>query len=228
MGGHGAVTAGILALCAAAYPYGPAVAEGEGFEKLSIYLERNIQDRDAEIRLEITGPEDGLGTLKVTAPGGRTILDLRAPESKLGLRSFSIESPEPPNGAVQADFPAGVYRIEGRTKRGATVRGEATLSHRFPQPAALEFPRPGQQDVPATDVTIRWSAPEGIEACMVVVEQAGSPFEIRALLPGPTKAFAVPAGFLRAGQAYKVAIGTVAKDGNRSFVEAEFATARGQ
>jgi hypothetical protein len=30
---------------------------------------------------------------------------------------------------------------------------------------------------------------------------------------------------LRAGKAYKFAIGTVAKDGNRSFIEAAFATA---
>ena len=33
-------------------------------------------------------------------------------------------------------------------------------------------------------------------------------------------------GFLRAGKAYKFAIGTVAKDGNRSFIEAAFTTAR--
>jgi hypothetical protein len=40
------------------------------------------------------------------------------------------------------------------------------------------------------------------------------------------KAFTIPADFLRAGKAYKFAIGTVAKDGNRSFIEAAFATAR--
>jgi hypothetical protein len=40
------------------------------------------------------------------------------------------------------------------------------------------------------------------------------------------KAFTIPTDFLRAGKAYKFAIGTVAKDGNRSLIEAAFATAR--
>jgi hypothetical protein len=68
--------------------------------------------------------------------------------------------------------------------------------------------------------------PEGIEACAVVIEQTGSPYEIRALLPGTAKAFTIPEGFLRAGQAYTFAIGTVAKDGNRSFIEAGFTSAK--
>jgi hypothetical protein len=66
--------------------------------------------------------------------------------------------------------------------------------------------------------------PEGIESCAIVIEQAGSPYEIRALLPGSARDFTIPAGFLRAGQSYTFAIGTVAKDGNRSFIEARFAT----
>jgi hypothetical protein len=57
-------------------------------------------------------------------------------------------------------------------------------------------------------------------------EQTGSPYEIRALLPGTAKAFTIPEGFLRAGQAYTFAIGTVAKDGIRSFGEAGFTSAR--
>ena len=63
-------------------------------------------------------------------------------------------------------------------------------------------------------------------AYVIVIEQTGSPYEVRALLPGSARAFTIPVGFLRAGQAYKFAIGTVAKDGNRSFIEAGFATAR--
>ena len=70
--------------------------------------------------------------------------------------------------------------------------------------------------------------PKGSEACVIVIEQAGTPYEIRALLPGSAKSFTVPEGFLRAGKAYKFAIGTVAKDGNRSFIEADFTTARGR
>jgi hypothetical protein len=215
------------AVGAVAYPLTGSATEEGGFRKLSVYLERNLQDQDAEVRFEATGGKDGLAALQVTGPGDRTVIDIRAPDSKLGVRSLTVESPEPPDeNVVRADFPAGIYRFAGTTTKGASLRGEARLSHVFPKPATFEYPRPDQKNVPAKALTLRWSAPEEIESCVIVIEQEASPYEIRALLPGSARAFTVPAGFLRAGQAYKFAIGTVAKDGNRSFIEADFATAR--
>ena len=82
-------------LSAVAYPLAGAAAENGRFEKLSIYLERNVQDHDAEIRFDVTGATDGLAALKVMAPGERTVIDLRTPDSKLGIRSLTVESPEP-------------------------------------------------------------------------------------------------------------------------------------
>ena len=221
------IVAAAATLSALANPVTAAGAEDGRFQKLSVYLERNVRDHDAEVRFEATGAEEGLAALKVLAPGERTVIDLRTPDSKLGIRSLALESPEPADdGIVRADFPAGAYRFEGTTTKGASLRGEARLSHVFPKPAAFEYPRPDQKDVPVSALTLRWSVPEGIEACAVVIEQAGSSYEIRALLPGSAKSFTVPEGFLRAGKAYKFAIGTVAKDGNRSFIEAGFTTAR--
>ena len=220
--------AAAAALSAMAYPLAGAAVENGRFEKLSVYLERNVQDHDAEIRFEVVGAKDGLAALKVMAPGERTVIDLKTPDSKLGIRSLTVESPEPADDSVvRADFPAGAYRFEGTTTtKGASLRGEARLSHVFPKPAAFEYPRPDQKDVPATALTLRWSVPEGIEACAIVIEQTGSPYELRAVVPASTAAFTIPKGFLRAGQAYTLAIGTVAKDGNRSFIETGFTTAR--
>ena len=224
---NGWIVAAAATLSALAYPVtGPAAEDGR-FEKLSVYLERNIQDHDAEIRFEATGGNDGLAALKVSAPGARTVIELKTPDSKLGIRSLTLESPEPDDDRiVRADFPAGAYRFEGTTTKGAGLRGEAQLSHVFPEPAAFEYPRPDQKDVPITALTLKWSVPKGIEACAIVIEQSGSAYEIRALLPGSSRSFAVPEGFLRAGKAYKFAIGTIAKDGNRSFIEGSFTTAR--
>src|SRR6058998_3151211 len=99
------------ALFAMACPLAGAVAEDGSFQKLSVYLERNVQDHDAEIRFEATGAEDGLAALKVLAPAERTVIDLKTPDSKLGIRSLTLESPEPADdGIVRADFPAGAYR----------------------------------------------------------------------------------------------------------------------
>src|SRR5262249_43250133 len=155
-----------VALFVSAYPVSESVAEDGRFEKLSIYLERNVQDHDAEIRIEVTGVKDGLASLRVFAPGERAVIDVKTPASKLGIRRLILESPEPADdGTVQADFPAGVYRFEGTTTNGASLRGEALLSHVFPKPAAFESPRPGQKDVPVTLSTLRWSVPKGIESC---------------------------------------------------------------
>jgi hypothetical protein len=224
---HNSWIAAAAALSAIAYPVAGAVAEDGRFERLSVYLERNVQDHDAEIRFEVSGGQVGLSALKVFGPAERSVMDVRTPDSKLGIRRLTVESPEPDDESiVRADFPAGIYRFEGKTTNGASLRGEARLSHVFPKPAAFEYPRPGQKDLPAAALTLRWSVPEGIESCVVVVEQNGSPYEIRALLPGSAKAFTIPEGFLRAGRSYTFSIGTVAKDGNRSFIEASFATAR--
>ena len=78
-----------------------------------------MQDHDAEIRFEVSGAEDGLTALKVLAPGERTVIDIRTPDLKLGIRSLTPESPEPDDDRiVRADFPAGIYRFEGRTTKG--------------------------------------------------------------------------------------------------------------
>ncbi|AHY51519.1 hypothetical protein [Bradyrhizobium japonicum] len=224
---HDGWLASVVALATMALPMATSATEDEQFEQVSVYLERNVQDRDAEIKFEVTGASEGLTALRVSAPGERTVIDLKTPDSKLGIRKLTIESPEPADDRiVKADFPAGAYRFEGSTNKGVRLRGEARLSHAFPEPAMFEYPRSGQKDVSAADLTVRWSVPKGIESCVIVIEQNGSPYEIRALVPASTKTFAVPKGFLRAGQAYTLAIGTVAKDGNRSFIETEFSTAR--
>src|SRR5262249_13899898 len=133
--------AATAALSAFAYPVTGSAAENGRFEKLSVYLERNVQDHDAEIRFEMTGAEDGLAALKVTAPGERTVIDIRTPDSKLGIRKLTVESPEPADDSVvRADFPAGAYRFEGKTTNGSSLGGEAGRSHAFPKAAAVREP----------------------------------------------------------------------------------------
>jgi hypothetical protein len=205
---------------------GAAPAE-EGFGRAAVYLERNVADGDAEVGFEVTGPADGLASLRVTAPDGRAVLDFRAPDSRLGMRHFTLESPEPKNdGRLQADFPAGTYRFAGTTAGGAELRGAATLSHAFPPPTSFVAPRADQRNVPVAGMRIRWRPVAGLAAYVVVVEQEETGREIRARLPGTATAFAVPDGFLAPGTEYKLAIGTVSREGNRSFVETSFRTAR--
>ena len=93
------------ALSVIAYPVTDSAAEDGRFEKLSVYLERNVQDHDAEIRFEVTGVKDGLASLRVLAPDGRTVIDVRTPDSKLGIRGLILESPEPADDEGPVPFP---------------------------------------------------------------------------------------------------------------------------
>ena len=143
---HNSWIAAIGALFAMAYPLAGAAAEDGRFEKLSVYLERNVQDHDAEIRFDVTGATDGLAALKVMAPGARTVIDLRSPDSKLGVRSLTLESPEPDDDKiVRADFPAGAYRFEGTTTKGAQPARRGAVEPRIPRTGCVRVSAAGPE-----------------------------------------------------------------------------------
>jgi hypothetical protein len=198
----------------------------EKFETVTVYLEQNVQDEDVEIRFEAVGGSTGLAALRVVAPDGRTVIDFRAADSRLGIRHLSLESPEPKNdGKVQADFPAGAYQFIGSTVGGVKLQGQAVLSHRLPDATSLVRPRADEKNVPIAGLEIKWHPVKDVTAFAVVIEQERTGRELRAHLSGTTTSFSVPDGFLLPATPYKVAVGAVSKEGNRSFVETSFTTA---
>lgn len=214
------VYAGILLLAS----YGLAHAE-EKFEKIAVIFEQNATDKDAEVVFDATSGGAGLATLKVVAPGGRTVVDFKAPDSKLGLRHIRLESPEPKNdGSVQADFPEGEYTFTGSTVTGAKLHGKASMSHTLPDTAAFVRPRPDEKGVPVKGLQIEWNAVKNLAAYAVVIEQEGTEFEIAAKLAADATTFVVPDGFLLPDTEYKLAVGTVSRDGNTSVVEISITT----
>ena len=111
------LTVALLGLLALGAP-GFAQAD-EKFEQIAVRLEQNATDEDVEVVLEATSGDFGLATLRVAAPDGRTVIDFKAPDSKLGIRRLVLESPEPTNdGRLQKDFPAGAYTFTGSTVKG--------------------------------------------------------------------------------------------------------------
>jgi len=204
---------------------GIAWADGK-FERVVVRLEQTVEDGDCEIAFEATSGTAGLIALKVMAPDGRTVIDFKSPDTKLGMRQIVLESPEPRNdGRLQADFPAGVYRFSGTLTNGATLQGEATLSHKFPSTARIVHPRPGEHDVPATGLQIRWNPVPDAVGYVVVIEQEKTGHEIKADLGATANSFTVGEKFLLPGLEYKLAIGTVGKEGNRTISEIDFVAA---
>jgi hypothetical protein len=211
----------LLAACS-----GAARAD-EKLEVATVSLEQTMQDADIEMKFDAIAGEGGLVTLKVVAPDGRTVIDLTAPDSKLGMRHLTFESPEPKkaDGKLQADFPEGTYKFTANTVDGKKLQGDAALSHKFPEATSLVRPRPDEENVPVTGLQIRWKPIKDVSGLVFVLEQEATGREIHAELPAAVTSFTVPDGFMTPGTEYKVSIGTVSKLGNKSVFETSFTTA---
>ncbi len=207
-------------------PSGMALAQ-EKFELAKVYLERNVVDKDAEVKFEAIGGKGGMKSLKVVAPDGRTVIDFSTAASKMGMRHLSLESPEPrDDGTVQAEFPAGTYVFTGVAADGARLEAKAMLSHKFPDATTFVRPQPDAKNVPLKGMQVSWKLNKGMDSHIVVIEDEASGRNLKVSLSGSTSVFAVPDGFLQPGVDYKLAVGTVAKDGNSSFIETGFTTAK--
>lgn len=202
------------------------VAAGE-IDEAVLYMEQNLTDGDMEVVIKLTGGDEGLGALTITAPDGRTLLDARSPGAKLGLRSFKIESPEPAaDGSVQADWPAGTYKLSGTTVSGETLTGSAELSHAMPDGVTFVQPALGQEDMAVTGAAVEWQPVAAAVRYVLIIEDEGANLAMEVELPAATTGFTVPDGYLKADSEYKIAVGAVAENGNRSFVEIEIETGK--
>lgn len=225
----GAVTGRVLVTIASTMLFmcGSAVAESK-FEKALVYLERNVADDDIEVRFAVTANEKGLTALRVIAPDGRVVVDFKAPQSNIGIRALDLESPEPVlnDGRLQADFPPGVYRFEGTVVDGETLYAEATLSHALPEAPKITSPEANRVDVPTQGGKVRWEPVKDAVSYVIVVDDENESRALKVTLPASSTSFSIPAGFLISATKYKLAVGAVLKDGNRSFQEFEFRASR--
>ncbi|MFZ2652666.1 MAG: hypothetical protein WA210_21400 [Burkholderiaceae bacterium] len=211
---------GALATAAA----GATLADAK-FSHLAVRVEQNATDKDFEVVFEATGGDTGLASLQVAAPDGRVVIDFKAP-NKLGMRTIRLETPEPKLLAgLQADFPAGKYMFTANTVAGSAFSGSATLSHKLPGTASQIRPGPEDQNVPVNGLRLRWAAPKDLAACLVTIENEAGVKVVQAALAGSATTFSVPDRLLVPAAKYIVAIGTVGRDGNASYVETSFRTA---
>jgi hypothetical protein len=165
--------------------------------------------------------------LTIVAPNGRTVADFTAPDrSTLGLRQFVFESPEPRDvAALKAAYPEGKYAFRATAVRGQNLAGSATLTHRLPATTKFVQPQADAEDVNASSLEIAWESTPDAVAYLIELEQEGADQNLTARLPKGTTRFAPPRGFIQPNHEYTLGIGTVAADGNVSFIETSFKTA---
>lgn len=218
---------GILFGLLASVASGTALADAK-FEHLAVRVEQNVTDNDFEVVFEATSGDTAFAALKVAAPDGRIVIDFKSPNTKLGMRSFRFETPEPKSlSGLQADYPAGQYTFSASTVSGLNFSDVTSLSHKLPAAATFLRPRPDELGVPVNGLRVEWRAPTGLKSCLVAIENDVTGVTVvQATLAGGATTFSVPNGVLAPGTVYKVAIGTVATDGNASYIETSFTTAK--
>lgn len=197
------------------------------FEEIGIIVEQNATDGDTEVVISGVAGDDGLRMLKVVSPDKRKILTLIAPDpATLGQREFHFESPEPPGEAVLAGYPEGTYVFLGVSTTGEHFRGTAELSHELPGETTILYPV-SDSVIPATALTIQWSAVPGIREYILEFENESLDPEqaLTVNLPAGTTSFEVPTVLLIPGSEYQVGIQTVGENGNIVAIESTFSTA---
>jgi hypothetical protein len=198
------------------------------FAVARVHFEQNVTDGDAEVVFEVKGGDTGLAELTVVSPDGRTVIDFTAPDiSTLGIRQFRFESPEPRAvESLKSAYPKGVYTFSGTTAAGNKLDGRSTLSHRLPATTSFLQPGTDARGVSTRNLKITWTPVKNVAAYIIYIEQDKLDVNITAKLPGSVTTFAVPDGFLLPNTKYQLGIGTVTEDGNVSYVETTFTTAR--
>ncbi len=109
------------------------------FEEAEIFFELNNTDNDLGIHALIDG--DAWKKLRIRRPNGKSMLDVRLKSQlrRQGLTELFFESAEPTFDELTPEmfferFPAGEYKIEGKTIEGDLLESDAELTHVMPAP----------------------------------------------------------------------------------------------
>ncbi|MGH7769698.1 MAG: fibronectin type III domain-containing protein [Candidatus Binatia bacterium] len=127
------------------------------FSIAKVFFEYNSTPNDLGVHVFLDG-EDWKG-LRIVNPRGRTIFEVegKGPYKDLGMTELFFEGAEPNLADVPLEellnrFPAGDYRLVGRTVDGERIVGTATLTHAIPAgPANLSA-----QVGPGNTLVISW------------------------------------------------------------------------
>ena len=82
----------VLAIMACSSSSGALPEQATRFAIATVHFEKNATDGDVEVVFEVMGGNDGLSSLTVTAPDGRTVLSAGSPDtSTMGLRQYRLD-----------------------------------------------------------------------------------------------------------------------------------------
>lgn len=206
-----------------------AQEEEPEFSELRALIEINTTDGDAGLQILIDG--DGWRKVRVDDPNGQKIFEVKGSKSvkEQGLTENFFESAEPScdeEGFSLTDtldrFPAGEYRVSGKSIDNEQMEGEAILTHALPGAPENLLPDGGVVDA-TLPVMIKWTPGDELGNCPPndadildpgAVPLFGYQLVVEREVPGPLLVFGaeVPAGttsvtispeFMQMGAFYK-------------------------
>ena len=190
-------------------------------------LNQWIKSSDSsEVVFEIKAGDEGLISLDIISPSGKSIGNFSAPEaSDMGIRQFKFESPEPSDvDALKDAYPAGIYTITAMSTTGDEFRSEVVLTHELPELTSFVNPQADAEDVDYINLIIKWAPVENVDGYFMELDQEDSGINLQVTLPGSVNMFAVPPELLKPDTEYVLGIGTISEDGNISVIETSFST----
>ena len=194
------------------------------FGALSLVVQANVTDGDAEIFVTVIGQDSPLKALEIRTPRGRRIVSV-ATSPDTGLREFILESAEITDLRRLFDsFPEGTYQFSARSVAGDCLRGSARLSHLMAMAPVLLTPGE-HQILPRERFLVRWSAVPQAVSYGVELKNVATGRKLVAELPAGTLNFLVPSAWLQTASAYLVAVGATLASGNASSSEIVVSTA---
>lgn len=211
----------------------------DAFAEANIFFEENTTDDDLGLHFFLDGP--GWKRIKIFDPTDRRVVDIkvRGNVKDIGLTEIFSESAEPgydelPRADFLALFPAGAYRIVGKTLDGDRLESTVMLTQDLPAPPVITEPREDDRVRADRTLTIRWDGVADpnppmsvIESYHVVVEKDEDNERLRVLAVdmAPTdRKLKVAKGFLEPGKDYKVEIIAEETSGNKVLSELPFRT----
>jgi hypothetical protein len=210
-----------------------AVTRGDTveFKEARLRVEINATDGDAGLQIDLD--HEPWQSLRLEAPDGRTILDVRnrGVLQGYGLTELFSESSEPPFTEFPLDefkglFPEGIYTFTARTVDGMRVRSTFELTHAFPAGPEILFP---EEDAELTGDTlvVEWDPgeqPANVEIAayeVLVVDESDPRHEIDLFLGPDARSLTVPSEFMTPGE-YKVEVLAIETSGNQTLTEVAF------
>ena len=197
----------------------------EAFVSLAILLEVNATDNDGEVVVHVRSGNDGLRSLAIVGPGGRTLVAAAGRRNAIGYRDFILESTEPADlNEVLRAFPAGKYLAYGTTVGGHCLKGTMQLSH-VAAPATTLLAPAAKAVVPVDGFVLRWMPVAGAVSYVITVDNEDRGTKLVAESAPNATSFVVPADWLEPGTSYTAAVAVKAATGNVSSVEIPVSTA---